>query len=378
MAYTYQDFETAANSAGLMDQFSRDDLNIAQKNPEFGLSMVKLYQDAGRAATTEQKLLAQEAQNQLRKVYGGIPAASAETAGAQTTQGTAAVPGTVTTPGSTGSFTFGQQGKLDDLVNKVVQGSSFAYDPNNASAAAVRKQYLRQAERAREDTLAKAGAMSGGVASSYAVSAAQQAGDAHLAQLADKEMDLENMAYSRYLQDYQKQLQDLNVLTSQRDFDYTAYLNQVKKDREDLQTAMNLYNTYQGSMSIDAMREMFAGLGMTNPGIGKFLDNMAAVQAAVTDSGSYGGGGRPKNDVNQQLLNKVLEQQRIINGNQYKIDSFNQAAKQDTYTAADAMWDRNNKPHKGIVHQSTKAVDAAWYRNSRPQGKGTVSGKKKK
>lgn len=286
MAYTYQDFETAANSAGLMDQFSRDDLNIAQKNPEFGLSMVKLYQDAGRAATTEQKLLAQEAQNQLRKVYGGIPAASAETAGTQTTQGTAAVPGTVTTPGSTGSFTFGQQGKLDDLVNKVVQGSSFAYDPNNASAAAVRKQYLRQAERAREDTLAKAGAMSGGVASSYAVSAAQQAGDAHLAQLAGKEMDLENMAYSRYLQDYQKQLQDLNVLTSQRDFDYTAYLNQVKKDREDLQTAMNLYNTYQGSMSIDAMREMFAGLGMTNPGIGKFLDNMAAVQAAQVHTSS--------------------------------------------------------------------------------------------
>ena len=356
MAYTYQDFETAANSAGLMDQFSRDDLNIAQKNPEFGLSMVKLYQDAGRAATTEQKLLAQEAQNQLRKVYGGLPAASAETAGTQTTQGTAAVPGTVTTPGSTGSFTFGQQGKLDDLVNKVVQGSSFAYDPNNASAAAVRKQYLRQAERAREDTLAKAGAMSGGVASSYAVSAAQQAGDAHLAQLADKEMDLENMAYSRYLQDYQKQLQDLNVLTNQRDFDYTAYLNQVKKDREDLQTAMNLYNTYQGSMSIDAMREMFAGLGMTNPGIGKFLDNMAAVQAAVTDSGSYGGGGRPKNDVNQQLLNKVLEQQRIINGNQYKVDAFNKAVKQSTYTASDAMWDRNSKP----------------------QGKGTWSSKKKK
>lgn len=87
MAYTYDDFVTAANRAGVMDMFSQDDLGLVQKNPEFGLSMVKLQQDINSASTTEQKLLAQEAQNQLRKVYGGMTtgaaASTTDRAGAQ-------------------------------------------------------------------------------------------------------------------------------------------------------------------------------------------------------------------------------------------------------------------------------------------------------
>lgn len=274
MAYTYDDFVTAANGAGVMDMFSQDDLGLVQKNPEFGLSMVKLQQDINSAKTTEQKLLAQEAQNQLRKVYGGLTTGAA----ASTTDGA----------GSTGSFTFGKQDQLDDIQQKVVNGGSFSYDPNNASAAAVRKRYLREAERAREDTMAKAAAGSGGVASSYAVTAAQQAGDNYLTQLADREAELEQTAYQRYLSEFQKNISQLGALTDERDFDYTAYLNQIQKDREDMQSAINLYNTYAGTMGIPALREMFKGLGYTAPGITTFLDNMEAIQA---DAGGGGGGG---------------------------------------------------------------------------------------
>ena len=42
MAYTYDDFVAAANKAGLMNQFSETDLVTAQKNPEYGLSMLSL------------------------------------------------------------------------------------------------------------------------------------------------------------------------------------------------------------------------------------------------------------------------------------------------------------------------------------------------
>lgn len=275
MAYTYDDFVTAANGAGVMDMFSQNDLGLVQKNPEFGLSMVKLQQDINSASTTEQKLLAQEAQNQLRKVYGGLTTGAA----ASTTDGT----------GSTGSFTFGKQDQLDDIQQKVVNGGSFSYDPNNASAAAVRKRYLREAERAREDTMAKAAAGSGGVASSYAVTAAQQAGDNYLTQLADREAELEQTAYQRYLQEFQNNINKLGALTDERAFDYTAYLNQIQKDREDMQSAINLYNTYAGTMGIPALREMFKGLGYTAPGITTFLDNMEAIRAAA--GGGGGGGG---------------------------------------------------------------------------------------
>ena len=45
MAYTYEDFVTAAQGAGMYDSFSQDDLTIAQKSPEYGLSMLKLQQE---------------------------------------------------------------------------------------------------------------------------------------------------------------------------------------------------------------------------------------------------------------------------------------------------------------------------------------------
>ena len=70
MAYTYDDFVNAANQSGLMGQFSQDDLNLAQKYPEFGLSVLSLKKDYNNATTAEQRLLANQAANELRKSYG--------------------------------------------------------------------------------------------------------------------------------------------------------------------------------------------------------------------------------------------------------------------------------------------------------------------
>ncbi len=70
MAYSYEDFTSAAKKAGVLDSFDANDLDYAKKYPEFGLSMVSLKRDLGNAKTNEQKLLATEAMNQLRKDYG--------------------------------------------------------------------------------------------------------------------------------------------------------------------------------------------------------------------------------------------------------------------------------------------------------------------
>ena len=53
-----------------MGQFSQDDLNLAQKYPEFGLSVLSLKKDYNNATTAEQRLLANQAANELRKSYG--------------------------------------------------------------------------------------------------------------------------------------------------------------------------------------------------------------------------------------------------------------------------------------------------------------------
>lgn len=286
MAYTYDDFVSAANGAGLMDSFSEDDLNIAKVSPEYGLSMLKLQQDINGASTTEQRLLAEEAQKQLRTTYSA-PAATA--AGAQ--------PSATDTTGSTGSFTYSGQEDLDKLIGKAVNREPFHYERSeDPSYSAYRKQYLREAERAREDTLAKASAATGGTPSSFAVTAAQQAGDYHLTQLADKEVDLEQNAYQRYLNDAQQNISDIGVLTEQRDFDYAAYLNQIEQDNTKFQNAVSLYNTYRYTMSNDQLKQLFSDLGYLTPAVETFLNNMQTpVGGGYVESGS-GSSRAPKGD----------------------------------------------------------------------------------
>ncbi len=72
MAYTYADFERAANEAGMNGTFNDNDLSLAQRFPEYGLSLISLRRDLNNATTKEQKLLATEAENQLRKNYGSF------------------------------------------------------------------------------------------------------------------------------------------------------------------------------------------------------------------------------------------------------------------------------------------------------------------
>ena len=61
-SYTYDDFVRAANNAGLYNQFSAYDLNLAQANPDIGMGLLSAKQqwnsatdDAGRAAANPSK-----------------------------------------------------------------------------------------------------------------------------------------------------------------------------------------------------------------------------------------------------------------------------------------------------------------------------------
>jgi len=67
---TYSDFTTAAKNAGLLENFSMDDLELASRYPEFGMSVLSLKQDYNNATTDAQRLLANETANELRRSYG--------------------------------------------------------------------------------------------------------------------------------------------------------------------------------------------------------------------------------------------------------------------------------------------------------------------
>ena len=89
-----------------------------------------------------------------------------------------------------------------------------------------------------QDTLAQVSARTGGLASSYAESAAQQTYNNYMAQLADKVPELYQLAYSMYMDELGQDRADLSMLqglddtaygrwSDDRNFGYNAYRDQV-------------------------------------------------------------------------------------------------------------------------------------------------------
>lgn len=90
-----------------------------------------------------------------------------------------------------------------------------------------RDAYTREGERAMQDTIGEVAARTGGLASSYATSAANQANNYYMSALADKIPELRQMAYEAYLQGVQGQRDDLSMLLGLESMDYEKYLNSL-------------------------------------------------------------------------------------------------------------------------------------------------------
>ena len=234
MAYTYDDFVAAANKAGLMNQFSETDLVTAQKNPEYGLSMLSLKQDELNAKTAEQKLLASEAANQLRKSYGTESALDGQIRNLQSQIG------------SFGSFQYDNETEYQKALKAVTDPVEFSYDQDSdPQYGAMRQAMLRERDRSVADTLARASAASGGMPSSYAVTAAQQAGDYYTGKLGDAGITLYQNALDKYMKDRNLDLSRLEALRSDRDDDYQIWLNRLGLLQNQLETLQGQKNAQQ-------------------------------------------------------------------------------------------------------------------------------------
>jgi len=280
MGYTYDDFLSAAGSAGMLNNFSQYDLDLAKKHPEFGLSILSLKKDYKNATTDEQRLLANEAANELRMSYGNYSGGgdgSKYVAGGK-------VPGRtdelLEQIGSFGKFEYDtpapsyqnryaeQQAALMDQLNNY---APFEWSKENDPAwSSYKKQYLREGDRATAQALAQASAATGGRPSSYAITAASQAGDYYAAQLADVIPQLRQNAYSEWQNDYNMLLQNLNALNQQEQMDYSKYLTQLEQHNADKQMAYDQwlqdYNMLQAQLG--------ALQGQDNTDYNRYLDEL--------------------------------------------------------------------------------------------------------
>lgn len=285
MAYTYDDFVKAANQSGLMGQFSQDDLNLAQKYPEFGLSVLSLKKDYNNATTAEQRLLANQAANELRKSYGNYSGGADGGSFRLESKLNRRADDLLDQIGSFGSFSydeaptyenaFAQQQK--DLLDRILNREDFSWsketDPQWSS---YKKSYLREGDRATANALAQASAASGGRPSSYAVNAATQAGDYYATKLNDVIPTLYQQAYERYLDEYNMKLKDLNAVNQQEQLDYAKYLDRLGQFNTDRGFA---YQNYADDY--DRLRSQLADVqGQDQIDYARYLDEVSRQQTA--------------------------------------------------------------------------------------------------
>jgi hypothetical protein len=131
--------------------------------------------------------------------------------------------------------------KQRDEALRRAQDMRFNYDPNtDANWQALQKQYRREGDRATQEALAQAAMRTGGLANSYAVTAATQAGDYYAAQLSDRLPQLYQDAYQRYLQEFQRQMGISDQYAGFDDREYARWADQQGKNLD----LADRYNQY--------------------------------------------------------------------------------------------------------------------------------------
>ena len=125
---------------------------------------------------------------------------------------------------------------ISRLLEKLLNTKSFSYNPYDDDLYEFyRQQYIREGDRAMEDLLGELSASTGGVASSYAVSAAAQARENYNRKLTDKIPELYEDAYERYIDGIEKDESTLKLLQALSDGEYDRYLDSIElynKERE--------------------------------------------------------------------------------------------------------------------------------------------------
>ena len=115
---------------------------------------------------------------------------------------------------------------INDSWKGILEREDFSYNPENDPLYQNYKdQYTRLGKNAMEDTIGQISARTGGLASSYAGTAGQQTYNSYMQALTDKIPELQQLAYSMYMDEGERQRANLDMLMALEQGDYNKYLN---------------------------------------------------------------------------------------------------------------------------------------------------------
>ena len=246
------------------------------------------YEQAKAAGDTAAMEAAHAAAEQIRSQYGY--SGGVDGSGYLPTMAYTGVYGREEEDGGSGSGGYGgssylskYQARIDALADAILNREAFSYNKDTDPLYLQYKEsYTRGGQRGMQDTLAQVSARTGGMASSYAQSAAQQTYNNYMAQLANKVPELYQLAYSMYMDDLNQDRNDLSMLmglddaaygryTDQRDFDYGAYRDQVADSQwqqqfdynaqQDALAQQNWQTQWDYQLEQDALDRALAAMG---------------------------------------------------------------------------------------------------------------------
>lgn len=178
------------------------------------------------ASEEEKRRLEQENQNLAAQLGGSV----SFNPGTGTWSGTASVPDF--TYENASDYVSGWDSVIKDLAGQILNRPAFSYDyTQDPLYQQYRESYTREGQRAMQDTLGEVSARTGGLASSYATTAAQQANNYYMQQLNDKIPELQRLAYDMWLNEGEMDRANLEMLLGLESQDYSRWRDQVSDSR---------------------------------------------------------------------------------------------------------------------------------------------------
>lgn len=269
------------------------------------LALMRKYSDAwdeANAAGDEAgKNAAHDAAEQLRAKYGysgGVDGSDYIKTG--TNKKTVGASGeTFSLP----SFNYDEDGSISAMREQIMSRQPFSYDyQKDPLWSQYKKQYTREADRSAADALGKAAVLTGGMPSTAAIAASQQASDYQMSKMTDKIPELRQLAYSMYMDDVAADYDKLAMLTDAEDRRYNRYVTDrsfdygVSRDAvEDERYADELAYAQQRDAIEDA----------------RYADELAyerqMAAQKLAQQGSKSGGGTAKTSVGSTTAGSVWE-----------------------------------------------------------------------
>lgn len=131
--------------------------------------------------------------------------------------------------------------RIDRLLNEILTRDDFSYDAESDPLyQQYAEMYRREGDRAMRETMANAAASAGGM-NSYAMTAANQAGQYYASQINDKIPELYQLAYQMFLNDKESMVQDLGILQGMDESQYNRYRNTINDWYNDKSFAYGVY-----------------------------------------------------------------------------------------------------------------------------------------